>query len=59
MPQRVGTLLLEATFEPENGSATSVPVCFSSSGCERTDLNGTAVYNIWSELGKDVVSGHV
>lgn len=60
MPQRVGTVLLEATFEPENGSVTSVPVCFSSlSGCERTDPSGTPVYNVCSDLGKDLVSGHV
>lgn len=67
MPQRVGTVLLEATFEPENGSATSVPVCFSSlSGCERTDLSGTPVYNdlvrlregprVWSRVSAEQVN---
>lgn len=60
MPQRVGSVLLAATFEPENGSATSVPMCFSSlSWCEGMDLSGTPMYHGFSALEKDLVPGHV
>lgn len=45
-------MLLEATFEPENGSATSVPPCFDVKGLISV---GPLRTMICSALGKDLV----